>query len=167
MGSQAMTRAVAAIFLTAFATSDGFAHSGGLDANGCHAGSKPYHCHRAPSEMVGNRLRCDLGSRSKECIGSSSYSTSSSTRTSTYNPKTASPTRSNPYAQKAIAYSSVSTDLVLNIQRRLETLGVYGGPIDGIMGPRTALAIDVFKIKSGLPLDSQLDGETMQAMGLE
>ena len=23
------------------------AHSGGLDKNGCHAGSKPYHCHRA------------------------------------------------------------------------------------------------------------------------
>ena len=43
------------------------AHSGGLDANGCHAGSKPYHCHRAPSDMVGNRLRCDLGSRSSEC----------------------------------------------------------------------------------------------------
>ncbi|MEZ8088302.1 YHYH domain-containing protein [Vibrio sp. 1S139] len=22
-----------------------FAHSGGTDANGCHAGTKPYHCH--------------------------------------------------------------------------------------------------------------------------
>jgi len=43
------------------------AHSGGLDSNGCHAGSQPYHCHRSPSEMVGNRLRCDLGSKSKEC----------------------------------------------------------------------------------------------------
>ena len=46
------------------------AHSGGLDSNGCHAGSQPYHCHRAPSEMVGNRLRCDLGSRSKDCVDS-------------------------------------------------------------------------------------------------
>ena len=50
------------------------AHSGGLDANGCHAGSQPYHCHRAPSEMVGNRLRCDLGSRSKDCLASSEAS---------------------------------------------------------------------------------------------
>lgn len=24
-----------------------YSHSGGLDANGCHAGSRPYHCHRA------------------------------------------------------------------------------------------------------------------------
>lgn len=47
------------------------AHSGGLDANGCHAGSQPYHCHRSPNEMVGNRLRCDLGSSSVECIGGS------------------------------------------------------------------------------------------------
>lgn len=42
-------------------------HSGGLDSSGCHAGSQPYHCHRASSDMVGNRLRCDLGSRSSEC----------------------------------------------------------------------------------------------------
>ncbi|MBB5517492.1 excalibur calcium-binding domain-containing protein [Amphiplicatus metriothermophilus] len=24
------------------------AHPGGLDRNGCHAGSQPYHCHRGP-----------------------------------------------------------------------------------------------------------------------
>lgn len=47
-----------------------FAHSGGLDANGCHAGSQPYHCHRSADEMVGNRLRCDLGSESIECVSS-------------------------------------------------------------------------------------------------
>jgi hypothetical protein len=32
-----------------------FAHSGGLNAQGCHAGSQPYHCHRtqsAPSRSV-------------------------------------------------------------------------------------------------------------------
>ena len=162
-----MTRAVAALLLAAFATSDGFAHRGGSDANGCHAGSKPYHCHRAPSEMVGNRLRCDLGSRSKECIGSSSYSTSPSVQTSPGNARDVSPTRSNSYSAKAMTYSSVSSEVVLSIQRRLGTLGVYGGPIDGIMGPQTALAIDVFKIKSGLPLDSQLNGETLQTMGLE
>ena len=39
-----MSRAAAAPLLAAFGTSDGFAHSGGLCANGCHAGSKPYHC---------------------------------------------------------------------------------------------------------------------------
>lgn len=31
--------------ITVLTTSTAFAHSGGTDANGCHAGSKPYHCH--------------------------------------------------------------------------------------------------------------------------
>lgn len=30
-----------------FVPSIGAAHSGGLNAQGCHAGSQPYHCHRA------------------------------------------------------------------------------------------------------------------------
>lgn len=28
------------------------AHSGGLNAQGCHAGSRPYHCHRAQSRSA-------------------------------------------------------------------------------------------------------------------
>ena len=50
-----------------FGVSKVYAHSGGLDSSGCHGGSRPYHCHRSQSEMVGNRLRCDLGSKSKDC----------------------------------------------------------------------------------------------------
>jgi len=34
-----------ATIITVLATSTAFAHSGGTDAKGCHAGSKPYHCH--------------------------------------------------------------------------------------------------------------------------
>lgn len=37
---------VAALFVTADAA---LGHSGGTDANGCHAGSQPYHCHGARS----------------------------------------------------------------------------------------------------------------------
>ncbi len=66
------------VYISPFALS----HSGGLDANGCHGGSKPYHCHRSPGEMVKslsgqNRLRCSAGSRSQDCIGTSSRSLSS------------------------------------------------------------------------------------------
>ncbi len=51
-----------------------YAHSSGLNASGCHAGSKPYHCHRFENDMVRNRLRCDLASRSKECKSDTSNS---------------------------------------------------------------------------------------------
>ena len=50
---------------------EAFSHSGGLNASGCHAGSKPYHCHRSASEMTksssgGNRLKCSSGSVSND-----------------------------------------------------------------------------------------------------
>lgn len=61
-------------------------HSGGLNASGCHAGSKPYHCHRSASEMTksssgGNRLKCSAGSTSKDCINDTSNSRAKTTAT--------------------------------------------------------------------------------------
>ena len=35
------------VALMLITSSQAVAHSGGLDKQGCHAGSKPYHCHRA------------------------------------------------------------------------------------------------------------------------
>ncbi|WP_139707448.1 YHYH domain-containing protein [Aeromonas allosaccharophila] len=40
-----MKKWIALFFVTLIATSIAQAHSGGTDANGCHAGTKPYHCH--------------------------------------------------------------------------------------------------------------------------
>ena len=53
----------------------GRAHSGGLAAKGCHAGSQPYHCHRpqtptvrAPAPVVREPLtNCVFGSRIAAC----------------------------------------------------------------------------------------------------
>ena len=44
----------AILFLVAgsLTAGDAYAHSGGLDGNGCHAGSQPYHCHRSSSRPV-------------------------------------------------------------------------------------------------------------------
>jgi len=64
------------ILLSQIIAGESHAHSGGLNASGCHGGSQPYHCHRLPSEIRisnsgGIRLRCDLGSRSEDCVGDS------------------------------------------------------------------------------------------------
>ena len=40
-----MKKIIAATLITLMATTTAFAHSGGTNAAGCHAGSKPYHCH--------------------------------------------------------------------------------------------------------------------------
>lgn len=144
------------------------AHGGGLDANGCHAGSKPYHCHRSPNDMVGNRLRCELGSRSKECVGVNPRSNTPMVVDNSSNRINRSPQVSNPsYSSKAAVYSQAPNSVVKSIQGRLKNLGIYKGQVDGLMGAQTALAIDVFKIRSGLPLDDRLGDETLHAMGLQ
>jgi len=60
------TRLLAAVLIAAaIPAAPLVAHSGGVDANGCHAGSQPYHCHRGKSsDAIGpNRLSPRSGDR--------------------------------------------------------------------------------------------------------
>lgn len=123
---------IAAILLIVFSTSQfASAHSGGLNSQGCHGGSKPYHCHRSPSEMVGNRLRCDLGSRSIECAGwSNSYSAVTIIQ------------------QQLVRHcSSLSRSFIDGVYGRSTQAALvrfqyaYGLAADGVYGPATARAL--------------------------
>ena len=40
-----MKKSLGLLFIALIMSSPALAHSGGTDKNGCHAGSKPYHCH--------------------------------------------------------------------------------------------------------------------------
>lgn len=120
--------------------SDGVAHSGGLNAAGCHGGSQPYHCHRLRSEMVRtsdgrNRLRCDLGSRSRECVGGS---------------------RARSYTNKTV--------LQLQIQLRRHCAGLPADFSDGISGPKTSAALRQFQAAYGLVPDGIYGPNTRQAL---
>ena len=115
-----------------------FAHSGGLNASGCHGGSRPYHCHRTPSEMVvtaggRNRLRCDLGSRSRECIGTGSARTE--TRV-----------------------------LNMQIQLKRHCSGLPGNFSDGRNGPATRAALRTFQEAYGLTPDGIYGRNTAKAL---
>ena len=112
------------------------AHSGGLNSQGCHAGSRPYHCHRSSNVMVGNRIRCDLGSRSKECI----------------KPSSARPRPSPDVYELQIGLMRHCRNLPSNfVDRRFgpatraalkQFQASYGLTPDGVYGPRTAAALN-------------------------
>jgi len=64
-----LTYITATIALFAFGTVPQMtvAHSGGLNAQGCHAGSKPYHCHRSSGSSNRTPSRNTSRSGDKDC----------------------------------------------------------------------------------------------------
>jgi len=57
-------------------------------------------------------------------------------------------------------------DVIRRIQLQLQLLNIYTGALDGIMGPETRAAIDLYKIKKGLPRGGYLDKSTLDAFGI-
>ena len=162
--------AFSSIFLLIYHSA--FGHSGGLNSSGCHGGSKPYHCHRAPSEMVGNRLRCDLGSRSEDCQKSPPIApkTNSQSETEIKRIKLLQIDQkkleiSQYKMSSAAKQTKLPIEVIRNIQLRLKLMGLYGGLIDGVLGPETALAIETFLIMNSLPTNDYSSTKFLTAIG--
>lgn len=122
-------------------TAPAAAHPGGLNSQGCHGGSRPYHCHRSPSEMRRtadgrNRLRCDLGSRSSECTGGTA--------------------RPGPQP----------SPVVLSMQRQLirHCPHLPSNFADGINGNSTRAALRAFQEAYDLRVDGQYGNQTAAAL---
>ena len=86
-------RLLTIIFCFILYGSNALAHSGGLNSSGCHSGSKPYHCHRAASDMTksssgGYRLKCSEGSRSQDCVNQGEGNSVKVPKVENYAPKT-------------------------------------------------------------------------------
>jgi Putative peptidoglycan binding domain len=62
---------------------------------------------------------------------------------------------------------TVTTDsgsTVVTVQRALENLGYYRGPIDGVVGPETVKAIRWFQTVDKLPVTGQIDSQVLKAL---
>lgn len=134
---QQLVLLLVAILAFSISPRSGTAHSGGLNAAGCHGGSRPYHCHRSSREMVRtqdgrNRLRCDLGSRSIECRRGSN--------------------------------SGEIPVLSVQIQLQRHCTGLPDGFADGHWGPQTQRALMRFQRAYGIQADGVYGSETARAL---
>lgn len=62
-------------------------------------------------------------------------------------------------------YGSTGSE-VIEIQKRLKQWGYYDGPIDGIYGYKTYMAVRYFQAKNGLKVDGIAGSETLRALGI-
>ena len=71
-----------------------------------------------------------------------------------------------PYYSNRTVYRGYNGSVVERVQERLARAGYYRGPIDGLMGPRTRYAIQVYERRHGLPADGVIDRRLLATMGI-
>jgi peptidoglycan hydrolase-like protein with peptidoglycan-binding domain len=59
-----------------------------------------------------------------------------------------------------------STEQVKSVQQALQAKGMDPGPIDGIMGPKTAAALKAFQKDQKLTDSGTLDDQTREKLGV-
>jgi peptidoglycan hydrolase-like protein with peptidoglycan-binding domain len=72
----------------------------------------------------------------------------------------------------AICFSAVpmlgqSSDAIRDTQQVLKNKGLYDGPVDGIYGRKTRLAVRSYQEKQNLNVDGRLDPQTLDSLGVK
>ena len=68
---------------------------------------------------------------------------------------------------KSLTNTEKRKNIIKRMQLTLQFEGLYNGPIDGIMGPNTRSAVLAYKRKHGIPGDTVLDAQTLNAFGIK
>lgn len=71
------------------------------------------------------------------------------------------------YDGPIFTYGNLLPDqVIINVQRALQDLGYFAGPISGSLSPTTRRAISAFQSDNGLEINGVVDGPTVSALGL-
>ena len=71
------------------------------------------------------------------------------------------------YDGPIFTYGNLLPDqVIVNVQRALQDLGYFAGPISGALSPATRRAISTFQQDEGLEINGIVDGPTVYALGL-
>jgi peptidoglycan hydrolase-like protein with peptidoglycan-binding domain len=70
-----------------------------------------------------------------------------------------------PASGEGTAPAPVTRGEVKNVQRELQTEGLYKGKIDGVVGPQTKEALSTYQKDHGLPQTAMIDQQTKQRIG--
>lgn len=121
------------------------AHSGGLDANGCHHDRKRggYHCHRAATPL---------------------FTPPKVTQPQRRKVKPALPLLQTPDGQLPATAETKIQRAIREVQQGLMSLGYFDGPVTGTIGPKTKKAIRDFEAAFSLPLTGRVTPELLRRL---
>lgn len=164
--------AIALALLFIATASSLWAHGGRLNGQGCHGGSRPYHCHRSASEMVpassrGYRLKCSNGSSSADCSRSAPVRLTAPTRAQPSNPvHQYEPSRIEPSRTASPPAPATSGFQAERVQAQLvrHCSGLEPSFIDGQFGPNSKRILRAFQQASGLTADGRWGPKTAAAL---
>ncbi len=66
-----------------------------------------------------------------------------------------------------IHFTAFGESTILLVQKKLKSLGVYHGPLDGLIGSQTNAAIRRYQIKHGLTITGELSEETLHSLKIK
>ncbi|MEW8492247.1 MAG: His-Xaa-Ser repeat protein HxsA [Candidatus Thiodiazotropha taylori] len=146
-------------------------------AHRSHSSHSSHRSHRS-SSGGGSSYRSPSYSSPSNPSPSSSSSSSSSSRSSLYGSSGASnptdpgrPAQVSPRPGQSSSNQSVSDAdkkkiQIMRVQLELTMLGHYSDNVDGLLGPKTRLAIKRFQLEKGLDINGRMTTETLNALGI-
>lgn len=81
-------------------------------------------------------------------------------------PKSSYPPSTSKKLTETLADKEKRKNIIMRMQLTLQFAGLYKGPIDGVLGPKTREAIYAYKKSKGLSGNKVLDAETLNAFGI-
>lgn len=82
-------------------------------------------------------------------------------------PKSSYPPKKKSTLTENLKNPELRKNIIKRMQLTLQFEGLYKGPIDGIMGPKTRKAVLEYKKLKGIPGKSVLDAATLNAFGIK
>lgn len=66
-----------------------------------------------------------------------------------------------------MCFTGFGQSTIFLVQKKLKAMGVYHGPLDGLIGSQTNAAIRRYQIKHGLTITGELNAETLHSLKIK
>lgn len=134
-------------------------------AHRSHSSHSSHRSHRS-SSGGGSSYRSPSSSSSSSSRSSLYGSSGASNPTDPGRPAQVSPKPGQSSSNQSVSDADKKKIQIMRVQLELTMLGHYSDNVDGLLGPKTRLAIKRFQLEKGLDINGRMTTETLNALGI-